>query len=539
MNRSILIVVVDFLLLSLLFFAKFDDPEAAKKQEVNQAVSDTSTSTSQDMVDVLKLSLDEERLAREKLNTELNQTQVSLTQTASALTKTEAALTQTKDTLRVKEETLADREKRIHETQDSLARKEEEARRLDAERAQLSTRLTVTQTNLAAVQQQYNTTRSALASTQQQLESTRNTASNLEKQLATTSTEARQNKDQLDALQAELRRREQETARLAGQMQELEKTRSDLEKGRLAAETEKQRIAGQLQAAETEKRLTREQLETMKGEVQTVRAEKEQLQQQAAKLADNVGSLADKSEKLTQEIRENRTLASNTIFQDFNSNRLDTVFQAGRSGLFGVGVNKQELAKTVLVSLGSQIYAIYHIEDTPLSFTPIGTEWERLTGTLGRGPTVFSIGQVSFLDRDPRIIIVPVGEQAAQKLGTKVYPVASNPFRFQDAVLVGARESYYGECKFQIDNDTPSYVRMQRERFSIFSGRFTPSRGDLVFSKTGELLGVMANKEYCLMLGELSATRSIRLGTNISDQQPAQFLSQMYNRVISLPYKLQ
>ena len=537
MNRSILIVVVDFLLLSLLFFAKFDDPEAEKKGEVKQAVSDTSTS--QDMVDVLKLSLDEERVAREKVNTELNQAQTTLSKTESALTKTETALTQTKDTLRVKEETLADREKRIRETQESLARKEAEARQLDAERAQLSTRLTATQTNLAAVQQQYSSTKSRLASTQQQLETTRSTAATLEKQLTTTSAEARQTKEQLEATQVELRRREQETARLAGQMQELEKTRSELEKGRITAEGEKQRIAGQLQAAETEKRLTKEQLETMKGEVQTVRAEKVQLQQQAAKLADNVGTLADNSEKLTQEIRENRMLAPNTVFQEFNSNRLDTVFQAGRSGLFGVGVNKQELAKTVLVSLGNQIYAIYHIEDTPLSFTPIGTEWERLTGTLGRGPTVFSIGQVSFLDRDPRILVVPVGEQAAQRLGTRVYPVAAHPFRFQDAVLVGARESYYGECKFQIDNDTPSYVRMQRERFSALSGKFTPSRGDLVFSKTGELLGVMANKEYCLVLGELSATRSIRLGTNISDQQPAQFLSQMYNRLINLPYKLQ
>jgi len=202
-------------------------------------------------------------------------------------------------------------------------------------------------------------------------------------------------------------------------------------------------------------------------------------------------------------------------------------------------VNKQEVARTVLVSLGNQIYAIYHIEDTPLSFTPIGTEWERLTGTLGRGPTVFSIGQVSSSTAIRASSSCPSEKQAAQKLGAKVYPVAANPFRFQDAVLVGARESYYGECKFQIDNDTPSYVRMQRERFSALSGKFTPSRGDLVFSKTGELLGVMANKEYCLMLGELSATRSIRLGTNISDQQPALFLSQMYNRVINLPYKLQ
>ena len=91
------------------------------------------------------------------------------------------------------------------------------------------------------------------------------------------------------------------------------------------------------------------------------------------------------------------------------------------------------------------------------------------------------------------------------------------------------------------DEQMGRFVReqLQRERFSLLSGKFTPSRGDLVFSKTGELLGVMANKEYCLMLGELSATRGIRLGTNISDQQPAQFLAQMYNRLIGLPYQLQ
>jgi len=32
MNRSILIVVVDFLLLSLLFFARFDDQELERKR---------------------------------------------------------------------------------------------------------------------------------------------------------------------------------------------------------------------------------------------------------------------------------------------------------------------------------------------------------------------------------------------------------------------------------------------------------------------------------------------------------------------------
>lgn len=169
----------------------------------------------------------------------------------------------------------------------------------------------------------------------------------------------------------------------------------------------------------------------------------------------------------------------------------------------------------------------------------IGTEWERLTGTLRRDPAIFSIGQISFLDRDPRILIVPVGEPQARALGCKIYPVAANPFKFQEAVLVGAAEGYYGECQFQIDPETPHYVKMQRERFSRLVGKFLPSRGDLVFSKTGELLGVMANKEYCLMLDDLSASRTIRTGTSIASQQPAQLLSQLYNRILNMPFRLQ
>ena len=51
----------------------------------------------------------------------------------------------------------------------------------------------------------------------------------------------------------------------------------------------------------------------------------------------------------------------------------------------------------------------------------------------------------------------------------------------QDAVLVGAREGYYGESKFQIDLSTPNYVKMDRNSFKGLFGKFNPSRGDLVF----------------------------------------------------------
>jgi hypothetical protein len=76
---------------------------------------------------------------------------------------------------------------------------------------------------------------------------------------------------------------------------------------------------------------------------------------------------------------------------------------------------------------------------------------------------------------------------------------------------------------------------MQRERFSFFSGKFVPSPGDLVLSKTGEVLGVMANKEYCMLLNDLTASRFIQTGP-IS---PGPLLTRMHEQIMRLPNKLQ
>ena len=104
-----------------------------------------------------------------------------------------------------------------------------------------------------------------------------------------------------------------------------------------------------------------------------------------------------------------------------------------------------------------------------------------------------------------------VTKAEAAQLGCKVYPVASDPYKFQDAVLIGAEGDYYGECSFQIDVNTPDYVKLDRNLLKGLFGKFNPSRGDLVFSRTGELLGVMANGTYCLMMHEFAPDRNVAL----------------------------
>ena len=117
------------------------------------------------------------------------------------------------------------------------------------------------------------------------------------------------------------------------------------------------------------------------------------------------------------------------------------------------------------------------------------------------------------------MVVVPIDATQARQLGGKVYKIAPDPFKFSDAVLVGANEGYYGECKFQIDLTTPQYVKMDRSLFRGLFGKFDPSRGDLVLSKTGEVLGIMVNNEYCAVLGKITPIATLQCGDNLRAQQ--------------------
>jgi hypothetical protein len=487
MNRSILIVIVDFLLISLLAFSNLDDQSLSLDKEKAAPSMSLSmarpTQPSQDLVDALKVSLNKERESRDQLHDQLRQTEAQL---------------------QTREQALGDREKLIGEAEQLLRQKADEAARLERERT--------------ALEQQFSTTQGDLAK--------------LQKQLSNTLSEASQSRQHLEAVRNEVQARQEEESILKRKLAELEKTRQ-------AAEEEKQQLASQLQVAETEKRLFHEQLDSAMGEVQVERQEKAKLQEHATKLAEGVTALAEKSGELTKEIRENRPLAPNTVFNEFVTNRVRADFRAVRSGVFGREINREKEAKSVLVRQGGQVYAIYHVNDTPLSFSFPGTDWDWLIGNLRRGAASARVDSLSFLAVDPRVIIVPVSDAKAREFGCKVYSIPKDPFKFQDAILVGANEGYYGECRFQMDPENPQYIRMQRERFSWLVGKFQPSSGDLVFTKGGELLGLMVNKDYCLLLGEFSPAYQIQMGIGVGQQQTGLILSQLYSQLTRMPGKLQ
>jgi hypothetical protein len=472
MNRSILIVICDFLLVSLLAFSTVDINKVAQQgprsvsltlsQPTNQA--DTAH---EDLTAVMRVALDDERKHREALLAQ-----------------------------------LASREKQVQAIQQELQNKGQEAEKL---------------------QQQQSSLQQEQSTLQQQVAAAQAAVQDLNQQLKVSSTDALISKEKLAAMEAELRKKADQAANLQQQISSLEKTN-------LLVLNEKTQLAGQLQVAQAEKRAATEQAVRMEQEVKVEREEK-------AKLADGVKALASRSGELTKEIRENRPLAPNTIFNDVVTNRVQARFAAYRSGL--IGTNKRKDTETVLVTDGTNTFALCHIDDTPLSLWAPGNDWESLNGSLARNTAAVSMQSLSFYMNDPRLVLMPVTKADAQKLGSKIYKISPDPFKFQDAVLIGTREAYYGECKFEIDLTTPEYVKLDHNFLKGLFGKFNPSRGDLVFSKTGELLGVMANGTYCMMIQNFNVAATFNFGQDVRSQHTGDTLSFLYAQVAEKPLKLQ
>lgn len=479
MNRSILIVICDFLLVSLLAFSspdattgKFPDKPGKLQMEVPQT---NRVDARQDLGNAMQLALVEERKSREQLLGEL---------------------AKMRDTSMQQQNVLSEREKQVQQFQQQLQTRQQAEQQLQQQQAALQKQFASAQTNIQLLNQR----------------------------LQATSNENLISKESLAATREEARRQANEADALRRKLEELSKQSQQI----LA---EKQKLAGDLQVAEAEKRSAAELAMKMEEQVKAEREEK-------AKLAEGVKALATRSGELEQEIRENRPLAPNTIFADFVTNRVLARFEATRSTLFGIDSDRRRNTQTILVGNGTNIYALCHVQDTPLTFWNPGIEWETLAGSLGRNLTDVPIHSLSFFITDPRVVLMPVSAAEARTLGGKIYRVSPNPFKFQDAVVIGTRESYYGECKFEVDLSTPEYLRMDRNSLKGLFGKFNPSRGDLVFSRNGDLLGVMANGSYCMMIHNFDAGPTIRFG-DVRSQHTGQTLSALSTTVMGMPFKLQ
>src|SRR6266481_2404806 len=98
MNRSILIVICDFLLVSLIAFSNFDSLAPDSTEAVD--ASAPSEAVRNDMVSALKVALEDESQAREQLAAELSQTRQAIQTQQEQLAEREGKIQQFQENLR-------------------------------------------------------------------------------------------------------------------------------------------------------------------------------------------------------------------------------------------------------------------------------------------------------------------------------------------------------------------------------------------------------------------------------------------------------
>jgi len=463
MNKTLLLIIVDFLFLNLIALTRWDraEPAAARRPPV-PAVSANAATKDEDLMAAMKQSLQDEAATRAQL------------------------------------------EHRLAAQDQTIAAREQNLAQVESERATLSTRLAETRQAEADLSQKYASAAQAAALTQSQL-------AELQRELDARRAESDRQKRAL----AELERREA-TAR---------KQIEGLTVAVVVGEQEKQQL--QQQAA---------QLQT---QVQTERAERLKVEQANTQLAEGVGQLAQNSGELSKEIRDNRPINANVLFNDFLANRVAATFTVARHGLFGETTRSRE-SHTMFTTDGKQVYALVHVADTAFVFSDLGTDWEKMSVGFDRPPGYHSNGsRIEFLAADPRVVVVPVTPEQVTALGAKVYPLAVDPFKFQDAVLINGSGKGYGEVGFKLDDTHPGYVRVDNRLFKRIFGDFAPSRGDLVISRSGELLGIMVNRDYCVLVKDFTPVQTFLTGDNTAAQHTGAVLDGLSARVLAMPLDLQ
>lgn len=473
MNRSLLLVICDFLLLSLLALARFDEPEDQAPQAERAIEQDAIAN--QDLIDVLKMSLDAEQETRDELSTELEETRDQLEARAKTLAEREAKLEETQQTA----EQLAAERDRLEEQREALAAAKAQA---EAERAKLAEQSEAARQKLAAAEAD----RVALAKSLAEV-----------KESAATSTE------RLRAMQEELAAKVAAVDKLAA---ERERLASEVK----TAELEKQTLSTQLEVSQAEARTRAEQLALAQKNLELTHQEKAVMQQTTQSLAEGVGQLAQSTDQIREEVKRAQPLSLNTIFDRYQKNKIRISFESTESGVFGASTGRYSL-ETVLVRDKTGVYALIPVEKTPFTATGLRTVKGRIEFKGRAG----AFNLVSALTADPRLLALRLPDNFADSWGIAPFNLATDPLKFPQAVLV-SDQGKFGEVGFKLLPAHPEYLNMDSSIFTELFGEFAPRTGDLVFSQTGELIGAMVNNQFAVIAPSGAVSMTIELSPNFS-----------------------
>lgn len=524
MNKTLMLVICDFLLLSMLALARFDPPE--EKPEATLDATASSATAEAELIALLEDSLKSELTSRENLSDDLAETRESLQAKARALEEREAALKETQQNLEAKAIEAAQLAKTKAEIEAQQKQLAAEKAKIEADRSQLAERFESTRTQLESA----NTERVQLATTLGQLKEESSVA---KERLNQTEEELIAREIALAEREAALKAAEEEKQQLAKQSAELSK---------------------QLEVAQAERRLLEQNLTQEQIEKQLLRTEKEQAFARADRLGQNVSALgegvnqlgqgvntlAQTSAEIQKEIVDSRPQTMSEIFTRFQKNRATIRFSSTEKAVFG-GLNQRTYeSKSILISdTDGTTYLVTHTNNTPFAFSKSPSSVTSVSLSVSLAGRELAISQVGFLGTDPRLLFIPLPAQVVAASGLETFPLALQPERWEEAVLVKNDESNFGRTGFRRLTSSDRFLKMDRPALGELFADFASSRGDLAFTKNGQFIGALTDTNYAVVINGFLAAGIVNIGNNYNPSASAATIDRLKDRVLKLPREVQ
>jgi len=530
MNRSLLLVVCDFLLLSILALARFDVPKDAilpddKQKIVSKGVVEriSDGENYDDVVAELEatnetllenLSSDKDDLLQQKLELEqqidlrrqeLADKENQLASRDATIAQNEVAIQEAKQESEQLEQKRQDIEKKREALLQSNAASKKELELLAKNLADAKKR----SDELAALkekqQKETESMKVELAATQEKAKAEEQRAAEAKALLV----EEKKRSDALVASTSKIDERIDTLNRdlkedLAGVGEELRGVGQEL-KG------VGENIAGvgeKIISVSDEVTSVKEDVSKVGQEVQGVKATVSDVSQEVAGVGTRVETIQqDVTEQAAlqkenfRKLSERQTKTVNEIFSKYAENKVKLTFEYSHtSGLFSKETVDTFTMDTIIMVDGSFAYSLVHAKNSPFRLDPRPRKLIKVSGqiTSPKLNAPIPIKEIAFMD-DPRILIVPLYINPAELRETssiELFSSPQNPYLFSEAVVVDAKEGRFGQTDFMRDERDPRYIKVSHTRFAFVTGAFDPGQGDLVFSQKGEVLGVLVNRDY-------------------------------------------
>ncbi len=492
-----MIVICDFLLLSLLSLANFDSPATDKKaeEEKQQAIQNQSFVDSQ-MVELLKMSLDSERDRRMTINADVEK----LVQTAE------------------KNKQLADKQREILKAREtelkSLAKTKSD---LESERDSILKKSSELQARVNSAEKRNAKLQEEILSASEKLEKSANERIALERKIGDMREIDSASRSKLESVQRELRQNKQ-------RLEQLQIESESLKNENRAIESEKQALATRLEIAATKTQIYEENIKRYQTLINIEKTEKEKIREHAENLAVGVGELAVQQEKINKNVETLRQKTATEIFNEIKSTFVKVSFSYTNKGLFGDGKSTREL-NVLPIEIAGSYWLIVNADDTIIAPTlhqyyPPDSLEISISGKNNKeySNAVFAVAE------DPRLLALPISKKFVDSEKIKPLRKPDNFFTYPECVVINPKKFYYGTIPFRADFKNPLYAKLDTSLIESIFGEFSPSEGDFIISKNGDILGLMLDSSIAILLKKMTPYNALRLGNNYNKRAAAEFV---------------